>query len=739
MIKNNYVSADGSEFLQRIDTYLPTEEYAQVERAFNYARLMHGAVRRRSGEFFYQHPLTVAYYLAEYRLDVETLCAALLHDVVEDVEEVQIEDIEALFGGTVAYLVSGVTKVEELPETGRILSSKEKSAYTLQNLFQSITKNNDVRVALIKLSDRLHNMRTIANNSERSKIRNARETLRVFAPLAKRLGMWQLKSEFEDISFSLLQPEIHADLTEILRQRKQALQPLLAKVECSLKQRFDSAEIDPLLIRHSPLRAYTIYQQNLTENKPPLEVDDLVRLVIVLKDQTSCYAALGVIHNLWPPIHGTFDDYIARPRENLYRALHTTVRHHSGQTIKIRLRSQAMSLTSNLGVLSQWADLSKADLDTDIRQEVARQINTLINTIDDTITLDTDNGQLTGLDDALGNQIAVFTPKGHTVELPEGSTPIDFAYKIHTELGNSCHTALVNGIRVALNTPLADGAEVEVQRVDNAAQRLWLHPDLGYIKIAKNKDALRRHFRRRTVEQAISEGRRELCAELNMISLPNYSHQTIATWYGHKNSEDLYRAIGVAEVLVTQISARALIDYWEAGHIRTRGCAVESNNGDRWIILDASHFRDLKLCRNCNPKLGERILGNIRKDNRVTVHREDCHLLTDTDFSDLLKLTWGAGQVEEVRQFVVQIDVHDRTSLLLEIAQLMHDENVNISWIMTPNRGKDLSVVLCVEVNDSNQLVRILHQLRAMVNVQYVCCRPESPGDNNTETFVFSD
>jgi GTP pyrophosphokinase len=725
------VSADGRELQAAID-YLSPPDRALVWQAYEFTRLQHGDQRRKTGEPFYTHPVTVAWYLAGYQLDTAALVAALLHDVAEDTR-VSVEEIAALFGEEVAEIVDGVTKFEQsaddISHNGR-LTTQQKNNATLRKLFRVMTR--DVRVVLIKLFDRLHNMRTISGMALYKQVIKADETLTVYAPLANRLGMWTLKNELEAIAFRIKNRVAYDQISHQLDQRHIEHAPLIARVRDEMAEHLEKAGIAVATVEPSPRNVYSIYRRS-QENHPlsgaHYNIDEFPRLSVVLHDTLACYTALGVLHNLWKPTPGDFDDYIARPRENLYQALHTTVIHSSGRPIKIRLRTEAMSITSEIGVLARWSAVAHH-----ISPHIAREVTARVNTLLEHVNANIDN-ELASLEDSvqgimsdvLTSQIAIHTPGGEIKELPKGATPIDFAYAIHSKVGDTCHMAYVNEEVAPLNTPLRDGDRVRIMRRGQAPQRHWLDDDLGYLKTTRSRTHVRRWFRRLPDDLAVIEGCRLLNDELAMMGLPDYPHQKVAEWLGHESLETLYHALGHADLLPTTVAIKVLTDTWSKGRLRETGRLVTSAVGERFIIVGAAEFSQIKLCLNCNPVPGNEILGFVRKDRRVTVHHLRCHLLpSETNSRQLLRLRWGEESTGQVRQVVVRIEVYDRPNLLHEITGLLREETVNIAWVTTPREAGSLIVVLCLEVNKPSQLVRLLHRMQAMVNVRNVRCLPDA-------------
>ena len=732
-----YVSSEGLEFFDLIESYLSLSERKRVRKAFDLAGRVHGDQLRKSGEPFFTHPLTVAYYLALFRLDAPTLIAALLHDVVEDTK-VSIKEVKAQFGNEVSRLVDGVTKLKEVSAEfaqGRALSSEEIRDASLHKMFEAMT--GDVRVVLIKLFDRLHNMRTIRAMPPPKQEEKARETQVVYAPLANRLGIWWLKTELEVLSLEVLDNDLY-------RITSQELDHLFHKRQ-AIYDRISEQVIEMLVEYGLPVVDVKPSQQSISSVARQLSAGAAsfhnfelpLRILVLLQDVPSCYLALGHLHSRWRPVTGKLDDYIAAPRENLYRALHTTVIYSNGEPLKIRFRSIDMHEVSEIGILAKWAYAGSPLWS----QGVAERVEALIANINENLDPQNYSSGVKGVvEDVFSRQIMVYTPRGDVVELPQGATPIDFAYAIHTEVGNQCQLAYVNGELYPLNKPLNDGDRVRIVKSGwGRVQRTWLDEDLGFLTTSRAKAQVRRWFRKITDETAIKQGEALLQDELTIIGMGSTSHQLLAEQLGFDKSEGLYYALGRADLLPTEVATHVLEMDWYKEPIRNVGRTVNAENGQAFTITNTSE-NDLRLCKSCNPRPGDTIIGFIRSNGSVTVHREGCYALRpDPMTRSLLKLSWGREGSYQVRTFTVQVDVYDRSGLIFEISELLSSENINISTINTPpDNGKGrIHVVLSIEVPSPRQLVRILHRAQTLVNVYNVQCLPARENGLVSSTFFY--
>lgn len=726
------VVAEATQFFKQINSYLTVEERTSVQKAFAFARRAHGDQRRRSGELFFTHPLTVAFYLAEYHLDVATLSAALLHDIAEDTR-ISIDDIAMNFGPDVALLVDGVTKLKDVTQgvaQGRQLTSEELQSASLRKMFGLMT--TDVRTVIVKLFDRLHNMRTIKAMPTHKQRQKAEETLAVYAPLANRLGIWSLKNELEAISLDVLNNNAYRIIVQqratIQQEQQEAYNQISAEIfDCLLMANLNVRNVLP-----APENIYTVYQDLTTKGMSYYDVDKTIRLIILMDDWPSCYLALGHLHHLWQPVPGRFDDYIAVPRDNLYRSLHTTIVHTGGQHLKLRIRTVAMDKVSEIGVLARWLYAG-----TPLWSEgVANRVDSFLTNINENISVEMQDpgaGVKGVVEDVFRKQVRVYTPHGDVAELRQGATPIDFAYAIHTGLGDQCYAAYVNDVLHPLNKPLRDGDKVRiVKSVRAEPQRSWLDEDLGYIQTNYARSHARRWFRRLSVEKAILQGRKLLESELEMLGLPDYPHAKVAATFKYETTIDLYHDMGRANLLSTAVATSVLEDTWELGPARNLDNVVYASTGEKYNILNAN-MRQLKLCSTCKPRPRDVIVGFVRADNSVTVHKETCHTLRPSRLSGrTLKLGWGEANPRHARLITAQVDVYDRPGLLHEITYLMRDEQINISFINTliPSRKGERHVILGLEVVRPRQLVRILHQIQALANVYAVRSLPDGPPQN---------
>jgi len=731
MTERELVIADEERLFALINTYLPESDRLQVMNAFEFARREHGPQRRKTGELFFTHPLTVATYLAGYRLDAAAVSAALLHDIAEDTR-ISIDRIEDEFGREVAGLVDGVTKLKEVTrgvvQESQKMSPEELQQATLQKLLWAMTA--DVRTVIIKLFDRLHNMRTIHGMSAHRQKAKAEETLAVFAPLAYRLGMWEVKSELEGRSLQVLNPHafdvIHAELERLFRVQE----PLFEIIRDQLTDCLSAANLPVRGVKMAPENIYTVYKDLLKQGGGYRDVDRMLRVTVLMENTIDCYTALGHIHHLWPVVPNRFDDYISVRRENLYQSLHTTLVHSDGQPLKVRLRTVDMDRIAQIGVLAKWyyagTPLWSAGL--------AERVDAFFANISSSISVEPQDpgiGVRSAVEDVLGEQIRVYSKDGDAVDLAQGSTPIDFAYRIHTELGNQCLSAQVNDLPFPLNKPLKNGDQVRICKKTRAQpQRAWLDEDLGYITTTYARMHARRWFRRLPEMEAIRQGHDILAHELGMLGMIGLPHEAIAALFDYEDATELYYNLGRAELLPTVLSTRIMAEHWADGTSLPVGSVVTAPDGSSFIITNAGNHK-LHLCATCDPRPRDSIVGYLRQDGILTVHREECRTLSaGRDRPQLahrrLKLGWGEMDRRQARIIPLYVDVYDRPGLLHEMTQLMREKDVNIRHICTfhEKRAGELVIEMELELHSARQMVRILHQIEALVNVKAVRCAP---------------
>lgn len=707
---------------------LSPEERALVLRAYHYAAKAHEGVKRDGGEPYITHPVAVAQILADLRLDAPTLAAALLHDVVEDVEGIGIEDIERTFGAEVARLVDGVTKLEKLPtNTDAMKGGKagNREAETLRKIFLSM--NNDIRVVLIKLADRLHNMRTLGYVSPERQIKKARETLDIFAPLANRLGMWQMKWELEDLSFRYLNPEKYREIAAQLDIRRAEREQYLETVKTRLIKEISAEGIPIVQISARPKHIYSIYRKMERKRVSFDQIYDIHALRVIVPEKGQCYQVLGVVHNIWRPIPGELDDYIGAPKNNFYQSLHTAVIDDQGKTIEVQIRTPEMHENAEYGIAAHWR-YKEGTAHDKVFEERLRYLRRLIESAAEDVGADSDPQEFVKAmrSDVFQSRVYVFTPKGDVIDLPSGATPIDFAYHIHTDVGHRCRGARVNGIQVTLDYRLKSGDRVEIITGNKRAGPSldWLNPSLGYVQTSRARHKIQAWFKRVGRENNIALGRNVVDRELRRLGLSAKPREEVAALFGYSKVDDFFAAVGYGDISAPNIATKVL----EADRKAQREAAAATltpnteahtrpvNVSDGIDIMGGSGML-ITLGRCCNPVRGDPIVGYITRGKGVTVHRADCpNVINSLEPERFINVTWGSS-VERAYPVPILITAYDREGLLRDIGAITANENVNIADLRVQVRNSIASIFLTIELENLDQLSRILAKIEMLPNV----------------------
>ncbi len=689
-----------------------------IHRAYDVALAAHNGQSRASGESYIVHPLAVAGILAELRLDPATIAAALLHDVVEDTTYT-IEMLREQFGDEVAELVDGVTKLEQIDQLSRGHGNlPDEKAESLRKMFLAMV--DDVRVVLIKLADRLHNMRTLGALPEHKRKRIARETLEIFAPLANRLGIWQVKWELEDLAFRHLEPGIYKDLAARLDQRRADRNAFIAEVVSRLQTELKANDIPFIEVSGRPKHIYSIWRKMQRKGVEFDQVYDVHGVRIIVPEVKDCYAALGVVHTLWKPIPGEVDDYIATPKDNMYRSLHTAVVGPNGKPLEVQIRTPEMHRTAELGIAAHWRykeQTTKRDVDFENKIAWLRQIMDWRQEVTDARefvdSLKTDVFQ---------DRVYAFTPKGDVIDLPAGSTPIDFAYYVHTEVGHHCRGARVNGKLVALDYRLQNGDQVEIITAKRGGpSRDWLNPNLGYVATSRARGKIREWFRKQDREVNIIQGREILERELKRLSIDKVSYDEVSRLFGYEKTDDFLAAIGYGDLNTQQIASKIL----EAQRKEGEGAPLpEAEKGPPPLTVDGLKVRGVgslltSVARCCNPLPGDNIIGYVTRGRGVTIHRRDCpNILRKKDKERLIEVDWGAA-AQQTYPVTIRVEAYDRTGLLRDIANLVADEKINLRDAAAVTGVNDNMAVITatLEIAGIAQLSRILTKIERLPNV----------------------
>jgi GTP pyrophosphokinase len=692
----------------------PNADLAPIAAAYQFAREMHAEQKRASGEPYVSHPLAVAQILAELGIDPIAVQAALLHDLPEDTEA-SLGDIEERFGPEVAHLVDGVTKLSKFsPRT-----TEEQQAENIRKMFLAMAE--DIRVVLIKLADRLHNMRTLGALPVEKQQRIARQTAEIYAPLAERLGIWQIKWELEDLSFKALEPETYRALAAQLESHRRAREAYVKRAMDVLRDALKDAGITAD-ISGRPKHINSIWKKMQRKGAELGEIYDIHALRVLVDDVRDCYAALGVVHSLWRPIPGQFDDYIAMPKNNLYQSLHTAVVALDGKPLEVQIRTHEMHRVSEVGIAAHWRykEGSKADRAYDAKLAWLRQLMDWQREVSDATEF------VEGLKlDIFQDQVFVFTPKGDVKDLPAGATPLDFAYRIHTDIGHSCIGAKVNNRLVPLEYKLKNGDIVEIvtTKVAHGPSRDWLN----IVTTSHAKEKIRQWFKRQQRDENIVHGKTALDRELRRLartSLDKISHDQlmeIAEHYHLGTLDDFYAAVGYGAIspqtvvtrlgVVDDTSEVTLPQVAPPPPARTGGIRVKGV-GDLLV----------RFSKCCHPIPGDSIVGFITRGRGVTVHLADCTtVLNEKDRARLIEVEWEQ-QVQQTYPIAIRVEALDRSGLLADISNVVADSKVNIvAASVKVNPDHRATVQATLQVTSVAQLSRVLsriEQLRDVLSVQ---------------------
>ena len=718
--------------LEKARTYLSDDRVHLIEEAYRFAESCHADQRRASGEPYIVHPLDAALTVANLQLDAVAIAAALLHDVQEDCA-VANEEIKRRFGAEVAKLVDGATKLARIawqsPETH--VADGALQAENLRKMFLAMAE--DVRVVIIKLADRLHNMRTLEHLEPAKRLRTAQETMEIYAPLASRLGIWQIKWELEDLAFRYLQPEKYQELSQLIASKRATRERYIARVEKILRDELPKHGVEAT-VQGRAKHVYSVYQKMqkyAAQRKSFNEIYDLLALRVLVSTVTDCYSALGVVHGLWRPIPGQFDDYIANPKEGVYQSLHSTVMCLGARPLEVQIRTNEMHQLAEYGVAAHWRykEGGRQDLRFEERLSWLRQLlewqREVAHAEDFVETVKTEVFQ---------DQVFVFTPKGEVKDLPAGATAIDFAYRIHTELGHHCVGGKVNGRLVALNHPLENGDVVEIMvgRSSRGPSRDWLNSNLGYVKTSHARAKIRQWFRRQERAENIQKGREMLERELRRLGVTlAQCKDELLRQFRYESLDDLYAALGFGGASLHQVAVR-LARFLQPEEPKPALAAEAPQRPVSATGIQVLGTGDLltQLARCCEPVPGDEIIGYVTRSRGVTVHRRDCfNVLHEDEPERLVEVEWGGA--DAFYPVAVHIEAWDRVGLLRDISTLIAEEKVNMVAVRTQEHDdRTTAISLTLETRGLDQLSRLLSKLETVRGVTSVARSMDQPRDN---------
>lgn len=725
------------------------DNYSIVDRefftsAYIFAEKAHKHQKRVSGEPYISHCLAVAAILAEMKVPPEVVVAGLLHDTVEDTP-VTLDDIRQEFNDDIAKLVDGVTKLTNLPrvsrgdqhleegQTGKKTSSTEQEdeAYleqaqksrkrdlaseTLRKTF--LAMGDDIRIVLIKLADRLHNMRTLGFMPESKRKRIAKETLDIFAPLASRLGIWQMKWELEDLGFRYTNPEKYKEIAEQLSERRVDREKQIEKTITTLKQAIEATGIK-VEITGRPKHIYSIYKKMLEKGRSFEMVLDLRAVRLMVADIPACYAALGVIHTKWRPIPHEFDDYIAAPKDNFYQSLHTAVIYDDGKPLEVQIRTPEMHQNAEYGIAAHWRYKEGRKRDDEFEQRILwlRRLMDWRKDVDDASEFI--DGMKT---DVFQDRVYVFTPRGDIIDLPSGSTPLDFAYHVHTEIGHRCRGAKINGKLVTLDYKLKTGDQVEILTAKQGGpSRDWLNTNLGLVNTQRSRSKIKQWFKKQDWEQNLAQGKLQFDRELRRLGMESIDAQNLSQEYDYKTLDDFYEAIGCGDLSIGRLIGKIsdLSKEKDEDVLAPHPIGEAKTSSDSVTVLGLKGMLT-SVARCCKPVPGDDIIGYITRGRGATIHRQECPniLRLRGDSERIVKVSWG--EVRNTSPVAVEIKAYDRQGLLGDISTILSNESINLNDISLKNSHNLVLIKMVLEIADLVQLSRVLTKIETLQNVMEV-------------------
>lgn len=715
------MSASISSITSRMLERASKNEMEILERAFATAETAHAGQLRKSGDPYITHPVAVAEILAELGLDIATIAAALLHDTVEDTPY-SLAEVKKDFGDEIAGLVDGVTKLDKLTY------GANAEAETVRKMVVAMSR--DIRVLVIKLCDRLHNARTWQYVSVESAQRKARETIDIYAPLANRLGMNAIKWELEDLSFRTLEPKKYEEIERLVAERSPSRSKLTEEFVETLKADLKSEKIKAE-VNGRQKHLYSVYQKMVVRGRDFNDIYDLVGIRVLVEDVRDCYAVLGAVHARWSPVPGRFKDYIAMPKFNLYQSLHTTVIGPNGKAVEIQIRTQDMHARAEYGIAAHW----KYKLGKKTKTEIASPDMLWLKQLHEWQQETSDvNEFLDALRyDLRTPEVFVFTPKGSVIALPEGSTPVDFAYAVHTEVGNHCVGAKVNGKLVALAVPLVNGDVIEVvlnKSEISGPSRDWL----AFAKSPRARSKIKAWFSKERREEAIDAGKESIARQMRKAGLPlqkilaGHALLELAHELRYPDIETLYAAVGDGHVSSTSIieklvTALGLNDTHEEPAIENliSGATVHApKRSASGVIVEGVGEVLIKLARCCTPVPGDAITGFITKGSGVSIHRVDCVNVSDLELNQgdrMVGVKWDPT-VKSIYLVNIQVEALDRARLLSDVTRTLSDQHVNIlSAAVNTSRDRVAISRFSFEMADASHLDAILTAVRNIEGV----------------------
>lgn len=711
------------QLLEKASGYMKESDLARIREAYHFADKAHEGQVRKSGEPYILHPLAVAEILVDIQMDVTSIIAALLHDVVEDTT-VPLDEVRERFGENCALIVDGLTKLEKI----RFESKEEQQNENYRKMFVAMAQ--DIRVILIKLADRLHNMRTLKFQSEESQRRIAEETLEIFCPIAHRLGISTIKWEMEDIALRYLNPQQYYRIVNLMQKKRREREAYIDGVIAEMQEKLAETGIQAD-ISGRPKHIYSIYKKMKTKGKQFNEIYDLLAIRIIVDDIKDCYAALGIIHTLWKPMPGRFKDYIAMPKANMYQSLHTTVIGPNGEPLEVQIRTHEMHRTAEYGIAAHWAYKEGTLVPTGSFEEKMNWLREVIELQQE--TSDAAEFMESLKVDFFSDLVFVFTPKGEVIELPAGSVPLDFAYRIHTEVGNRTIGAKVNGKIVPLDHKLATGDIVEILTSKHS-----YGPSQDWLKIVQSSHAktkIRQWFKKEKREEYVAKGRENLEREIRRLGLePSQimtedAMQEVAGKFNFNDIEDMLSAIGLGGITAAQICTRlteklrkeAAADQLPQHLVKPP--APRRQRGTHGVRVKGIENLLVRFARCCNPVPGDDIVGYITRGRGVSIHRQDCPNFNWTEEEDRERIIEVEWEETAEANYSVEIEVagHDRRGLMNEVLQAISESKTNISAVSgRSDKNKNAVMHVTIQIRNTDHLQSVVDKIKRVKDVYTV-------------------
>ncbi|WP_052291958.1 RelA/SpoT family protein [Natranaerobius thermophilus] len=709
---------------EKIKSYYPLDtDLEQLDRAFEFARSYHNDQKRVSGEEYIVHPIEVALVLADLELDLDTISAGLLHDVMEDTPATR-EELEELFGDEITLLVDGVTKLSRL----NFKTKEEHQAENLRKMFFAMA--NDIRVILIKLADRTHNMRTLNYLPERKQKEIAKETMEIYAPLANRLGIYKIKWELEDLAFRYIEPEQYYYLADRIVQKRMEREEYIKKIKVDLRDKLKEMGIDGE-IHGRPKHLYSIYSKMKKTGKDLNEIYDLIALRIIVNNVKDCYAVLGTVHTMWKPVPGRFKDYIAVPKSNMYQSLHTTVLCPQGNLVEIQIRTWDMHKTAEYGIAAHWKYKENTD-DKKFAEKVSwfRQLLEWQQETSDALEF-MEHLKV----DLFSDEVFVFTPKGDVIDLPSGSTPIDFAYRIHTDIGNTCIGAKISGRMVSLDYQLQTGDVVEILTSKHATpSRDWLN----LVKSSQAKNKIKQWFKRQSRDENIQRGREMIEREAKRLKIfpekyikDEQVQEEVAEKFNMKSYDDVLAALGYGGITVNQVIGKYQSIY-KANREELEEEEDQVEDFSKYLKEDQSLKKTkdsisvqgleniaTRFAKCCHPLPGEHIVGFITRTRGITIHRHDCpnaqHKLKNNERT--VPVHWDESGDNDF-QVSVSVFAVDRQRIVQDIMKALGDSKIAVTAIEAKtDKNQVAKINLTVLIKNHSHLQFVIDKLQNIQDV----------------------